>query len=296
MKERRRHDIFMSNLRKINEHNVRYQRNEVSYKLGINKFADMTQSEFARRMNGFNISEENDYSVKYREYLPTFIPPANVKYPFMVDWRTLGAVTEVKDQGNCQSCWSFSATGALEGQHYRAYGRLVSLSEQNLIDCSFSYGNNGCNKGFMEYAFQYIKDNGGVDIEDYYPYEGVDTETCRFNKNEIGATISGMRFIKQGSEYDLMQAVAAIGPISAAIDSSRETFKAYAGGVYNDPECSQRLDHAILVVGYGWENGQAYWLIKNTWSTNWGEKGYGKIARNKNNLCGITNYAVFPLV
>lgn len=296
MKEQSRYDIFMSNLRKINEHNERYHRNEVSYKLGINKFADMTQSEFVRRMNGFNNSEANDLSVKYREYSPTFIPPANVKYPFMVDWRPLGAVTEVKDQGNCQSCWSFSATGALEGQHYRAYGRLISLSEQNLIDCSFSYGNNGCNKGFMAKAFQYIRDNGGVDTEDYYPYEGVDIETCRFNKNNIGATISGMRFIKQGNEYDLMLAVAAIGPISAAIDSSRETFKAYAGGVYDDEECSQRLDHAILVVGYGWENGQAYWLIKNSWSTDWGENGYGKIARNKNNLCGITNYALFPLV
>lgn len=219
--------------------------------------------------------------------------------PDSVDWRADGAVTDVKDQASCGSCWSFSATGALEGQHFRKTGALVSLSEQNLVDCSSSYGNAGCNGGVIDYAFQYIKDNGGIDTEASYPYNAVDA-ACRFNKANIGATDKGFVDIPHGDENALKIALATIGPIAVAIDASHQTFHQYSSGIYYEPKCrasARHLDHAVLAVGYGTdENGDDYYIVKNSWGTTWGDGGYIKMARNKNNNCGIATSASYPLV
>jgi cathepsin L len=273
----------------------------VPYKLELNKYADMLHSEFVRTLNGFNRSTENTNSV-YKTFSRieepvTFIGAANVEVPSAVDWREKGAVTPVKDQGHCGSCWSFSATGALEGQHFRKSGKLVSLSEQNLVDCSASYGNNGCNGGLMDNAFQYIKDNGGIDTESAYPYEAID-DSCRFNKKTVGATDKGFVDIPSGDEEALKKALATVGPVSVAIDASHESFQFYSEGVYFEPQCdSQALDHGVLAVGYGTdEDGQDYWIVKNSWGTSWGDKGFIKMARNKENACGVATQASYPLV
>lgn len=249
--EKLRYKIYLENRHKIAKHNTRFHQKNESFKLDINKYADMLHSEFVRTLNGFNRTNDNANSV-YKtfsrvEESVTFIAPANVEIAKSVDWREQGAVTPVKDQGHCGSCWSFSATGALEGQHFRKTGKLVSLSEQNLVDCSASYGNNGCNGGLMDNAFQYIKDNGGIDTEKAYPYEAID-DTCHFNKKNVGATDKGFVDVPSGDEDALMKAVSTVGPVSVAIDASHESFQFYSEGVYFEPQCdSQQLDHGVLV-------------------------------------------------
>jgi cathepsin L len=290
--EKFRLKIFMENKQRIARHNNRYMKGHHAYKLEMNHYGDLLPHEFASQMNGYR----SDLKQNSGLLGATYISPANVELPKEVDWRTKGAVTPVKNQGQCGSCWSFSATGALEGQHFRKTGKLVSLSEQNLVDCSVSYGNHGCNGGLMDFAFKYIKDNGGIDTEESYPYEGED-DTCRYSKKNKGATDIGFTDIPQGDEDALKAALATVGPVSIAIDASQPSFQFYSEGVYDEPNCSPaNLDHGVLAVGYGSDNGQDYWLVKNSWGPEWGDQGYIKMARNKNNMCGIASAASYPMV
>ncbi|KAK9729692.1 Cathepsin propeptide inhibitor domain (I29) [Popillia japonica] len=295
--EKYRMKIFMENSHHIAKHNQLYEQGLVSYKLKLNKWADMLHHEFIHTLNGFNRTAGYKSANIEAEEAIMFIPPANVELPEEVDWRTKGAVTDVKDQGQCGSCWSFSATGALEGQHFRKSGKLVSLSEQNLIDCSAKFGNNGCNGGLMDNAFRYVKANHGIDTESSYPYEGED-DKCRYNPKNSGATDKGFVDIPSGDEDKLKAAIATVGPVSVAIDASHESFQFYSEGVYYDPQCSsEMLDHGVLAVGYGSdENGQDYWIVKNSWGESWGDKGYVKMARNRENHCGIATQSSYPLV
>ncbi|XP_017106640.2 cathepsin L1 [Drosophila bipectinata] len=296
--ERFRLKIFNENKHKIAKHNQLWASGKVSYKLAVNKYADMLHHEFRQTMNGFNYTLHKQLRAADESFKGvTFISPEHVTLPKTVDWRDKGAVTGVKDQGHCGSCWAFSSTGAVEGQHYRKSGTLVSLSEQNLVDCSTKYGNNGCNGGLMDNAFRYIKDNGGIDTEKSYPYEAID-DSCHFSKDSIGATDRGFVDIPQGNEKKLAEAVATIGPVSVAIDASHESFQFYSEGVYVEPACdAENLDHGVLVVGFGTdESGQDYWLVKNSWGTTWGDKGFIKMLRNKDNQCGIASASSYPLV
>jgi len=297
--EKFRMKIFMENAHKVAKHNQMYEMGLVNYKLGVNKWADMLHHEFVHTVNGYNRSllSSNGLGQDQDDMRVTFIPPAHVTVPKEVDWRKEGAVTVVKNQGHCGSCWSFSATGALEGQHFRKSGKLISLSEQNLIDCSGKYGNNGCNGGLMDNAFRYIKDNRGLDTEKTYPYEAED-DKCRYNPKNSGATDKGFVDIPSGDEQALMKAIATVGPVSVAIDASQETFQLYSEGVYYDPKCSsEELDHGVLAVGYGTtEQGEDYWLVKNSWGDSWGDAGYIKMARNRDNHCGIATQSSYPLV
>lgn len=295
--EKFRMKVFMENRHKIAKHNQKYEIGKVPYKLGINKYTDMLHHEFVNTFNGFNKTAPKNLQGVKKHVGATFISPANVQIPESVDWRKQGAVTPVKNQGQCGSCWSFSSTGALEGQHFRKTNVLVSLSEQNLVDCSSQYGNNGCNGGLMDNAFQYVKDNGGIDTENSYPYEA-DDDKCRYNPKNSGATDAGYVDVESGNEKKLQEALATIGPVSIAIDASQETFQFYKSGVYSDPECSsQNLDHGVLAVGYGTdEDGKDYWIVKNSWGTTWGDEGYIHIARNQHNMCGVATQASYPLV
>jgi len=283
-----RRGIWRDNLKKIIAHNSEGH----SYTLAMNHLGDLTQNEFQYFCNGMKAH----YSNFTKQAGSTFLPPSNVKLPSEVDWRKEGYVTPVKNQGQCGSCWAFSTTGSLEGQHFKKTGNLVSLSEQNLVDCSTAYGNHGCQGGLMDNAFRYIKANGGIDTEKSYPYEAMN-DRCRFKQANVGATDTGYVDVKSGSESDLQSAAATVGPISVAIDASHLSFQFYHQGVYDNSGCSStRLDHGVLVVGYGTYQGQAYWLVKNSWGASWGMEGYIMMSRNKNNQCGIATQASYPLV
>jgi len=279
-----RYRVFKKNLDKIVAHNEK----NLGYTLAVNHFADLTTSEFSERYLGLKF----DASARKQG---TLHRAASQALPDTVDWRTKGAVTGVKDQGQCGSCWSFSTTGSVEGAWFLKKGSLVSLSEQNLVDCSGAQGNQGCNGGLMDDAFQYIITNKGIDTEKSYPYEAED-DKCRFKAANVGATISSFVDVKSGSESDLQSAVAQ-QPVSVAIDASHFSFQFYSSGVYYESSCSAtELDHGVLAVGYGTDSGKDYWLVKNSWGGSWGDKGYIKMSRNRKNNCGIATASSYPVV
>ena len=169
----------------------------------------------------------------------------------------------------------------------------MSFSEQNLVDCSKR--NYGCNGGWTPFAFMDVIDNNGISIESVYPYEARD-DTCKYTINKYDVTFSRIKLIEQ-SEDAVQQAVATVGPVSAAIDASRYTFQLYSSGVYDEPYCSStRHNHAIAIVGYGNLNGKDYWLVKNSWGTSWGQQGYILMSRNKNNQCAIASSVSYVII
>lgn len=291
--------IFQNNLNTIEKHNSEYSLGMHTYRLGINHFADLTKEEFRANYLGTRVSLRSNTT----RSLTTFLSlPKWIETPDEIDWRKHDVVTPVKNQEQCGSCWAFSTTGSLESAHARATGNLVSLSEQQLVDCSTKYGNMGCNGGLMDNAFEYILKNGGVDSEVSYPYHARQ-EKCHFIKKNVGSTCSGFVDVESGNEKSLKEALATVGPVSIAIDVTEDNFMFYKDGVFVDETCSNepnQLNHGVLIVGYGSsdENSEAadYWIVKNSWSTHWGEQGYIRMARNKDNMCGVATSASYPLV
>ncbi|XP_029470426.1 cathepsin L1-like isoform X2 [Rhinatrema bivittatum] len=285
--------VWEKNLWKIEQHNLEHSLGEHSYLLEMNHFGDMTDEEFAQLLNGFLQHWEE-------EKVPLFQESGAFEVPKEVDWRTKGYVTPVKNQGHCGSCWAFSATGALEGQVFKKTGQLTSLSEQNLVDCSKPQGNHGCCGGYITKAFMYVQSNGGINSEAAYPYLERDNGMCRYNPLNKAANCTSFVRIPQGSEGALEQAVASVGPVSVAVDAKAFTFRFYRSGIYYDSWCSQMVNHAMLAVGYGTllEKGKSsdYWLIKNSWTENWGEQGYLRLLKGAGNQCGVASRASYPVL
>ncbi|KAM3825201.1 cathepsin S isoform 2-T2 [Vipera latastei] len=288
--EEQRRMNWEKNAQIIALHNFEYSFGLYSYELGMNNLGDMTNEEVSLLMTGLKIpSWWNRNSTSHKSIVGVGLPDS-------IDWRAKGFVTSVKDQYSCGACWAFSAVGALEAQLKRRTGKLVSLSPQNLVDCSSLYGNHGCNGGYMPAAFQYIIDNKGINSEASYPYKAKDG-LCRYNPSARAATCSKYILLPSGNETYLQDAVGKIGPVAVAINANQPTFFLYKQGVYNDPRCtSQHLNHGVVVVGYGKEKGMDYWLVKNSWGINFGQEGYIKIARNQGNRCGIASYCSYPLI
>lgn len=285
--ELHRHIIWESNKQYVDNHN-QYAK-EFGFTLAMNDFADLENSEFRRMYNGLIPRDPNYNSTSVRRV------NFNVKdLPSSVDWRSKGLVTPIKNQGQCGSCWSFSATGSLEGQHAKLTGNLVSLSEQQLVDCSTSFGNHGCQGGLMDNAFRYLR-TVKDDTEASYPYKA-ENGKCKYNPATAVVGDTGYTDIPKKDEDALQEAVANVGPISVAMDASHLSFQMYHSGVYNPwLFCSQtKLDHGVLAVGYGaTDDGENYWIVKNSWGRTWGMDGYFMMKRGSNR-CGIATQASYP--
>ncbi|KAL3532698.1 hypothetical protein ACH5RR_006219 [Cinchona calisaya] len=279
-----RFDVFRQNLRMIRSHNKK----GLSYTLAVNEFTDMTWEEFQKHRLGAaqNCSATTKGNLKL----------TNVVVPETKDWREAGIVSPVKNQGHCGSCWTFSTTGALEAAYSQAFGKGISLSEQQLVDCAGDFNNFGCNGGLPSQAFEYVKYNGGLDTEQAYPYTGVDGE-CKYKSQNVGVQVLHSVNITLGAEGELKYAVGTVRPVSVAFEVV-DGFRHYNGGVYTSNNCGSTpmdVNHAVLAVGYGVENGIPYWLIKNSWGADWGVDGYFKMERGKN-MCGVATCASYPVV
>lgn len=281
----KRFQIFKDNLAFIENFNNAGNR---SYKLSINAFADQTSEEFNAYRNGYRPSHDSLEATPFMYGSVTEVPSTK-------DWREEGAVTEIKNQHTCGSCWAFSAVAAVEGITKLRTGNLYSLSEQQLMDCVTQGQSNGCYGGYPNEAFDYIQQNQGITTEANYPYQGVQG-TCNTNSMNNVAQITGRQNVPANNEMELMKAVAN-QPISVIIDANGQYFHMYSTGVF-EGDCGIGQNHAVTAVGYGTtDDGINYWIVKNSWGTTWGENGYIRMKRDvdaQEGLCGIAMQASYP--
>ncbi|XP_070542695.1 pro-cathepsin H-like [Ptychodera flava] len=282
-----RFEIWKKNVDMINKHNA----GNHSYTLEVNKFADMGFEEFRKK---YLITAPQNCSATQGNHIFHWrdIPKA-------FDWNkwTRKVVTDVKDQGFCGSCWSFSTTGALESHTAIAYSKLIPLSEQQLVDCAQAFNNHGCDGGLPSQAFEYIKYNNGLESEADYPYKGWEGK-CKFNSSKTVAYVADIVNITMGDESGILDAVYNHGPVSIAYDVSID-FQFYKRGVYSSKLCRkspEHVNHAVLATGFNeTESGEKYWIVKNSWGADWGLHGYFWIKRGEN-MCGLADCASYPVV
>jgi cathepsin L len=266
-----RYNTFKANVDYITAENAANK----SYTLAVNKFADLNTQEFGAQMCGFRPALKASATRQVE-----FGTPASND----VDWVAKGAVTPVKDQGQCGSCWAFSTTGTVEGAWQIAKGTLVSVSEQQLVDCAGAFGNQGCNGGLMTTALDYIISKKGIAAESTYPYTARDGR-CKNPLPALPVTISSHKEVAAGEATNLMAALNA-QPVSIAIEADQSCFQFYHSGILDNAACGTALDHGVLLVGAGSEGGKDYWRIKNSWGASWGDNGFIRFIRGKDQ-CGL---------
>ncbi|XP_078279818.1 cathepsin K-like [Rhinoraja longicauda] len=288
-----RQEIWLNNLKKIKNHNNEQENS--TFTMVMNSFGDLTEKEFAESSLIYPSKEMPVNNETGEAQVRTKSRNAG-RLPLSVDWRKAGYVTQPKYQGRCGSCWAFTATGVLEGQLFKKTRKLISLSEQNLVDCTRHYGSSGCNGGWPLSAFKYIK-KSGIEASSTYPYTGKAKSSCKFSKSKSVTSIKEYKVLPSGDEEVLTRAVAEVGPISVLIDAELKSWQFYNAGVHFDSNCrSNTFSHAVLVVGYGSTNGTDYYIVKNSWGQSWGQSGYILMSRGRNNHCGIASFAMFALI
>ncbi|XP_030749400.1 cathepsin L-like proteinase [Sitophilus oryzae] len=284
--EASRFAIFRDNLRSIESHNARFEQGLETYTQGINQFADMTDAEF-KAMLALQYANKPNFNDNSKFQLPE-----GASAPDSIDWREKNVVGPIKNQASCGSCWAFALVGSTESALALKTGNVTSLSEQQLIDCTTDI-NFGCSGGMLEPTFPYIQQNG-LESEADYPYQGEDGN-CTYDSSKVVTKITSYVYFN-GSEEVLKEAVGTAGPVVVGIDA--DYMKYYSNGIFTESGCPQdsaSLDHAVLVIGYGSEDGSDYWIIKNSWGTAWGESGFIRFARGVNQ-CGIITENTYPII
>jgi len=289
-----RFQIFQDNLKKVNAHNAEAAAGKHSFTLEMNQYADMTNAEYKTKIVGL----KRPAAFMNAESTANFVNSA----PAAWDWRTnaVKVVNPVKNQGQCGSCWAFSAIATIEGAYALETKTLKSLSEQQLVDC-VNNGENTCNVGGEMYqGVEYVAKNG-VETESDYAYTGTSGGGCKFDSSKVAATIKGYKNITSGNETALKLATYNQPVVSIGIDASSFWFQLYSSGVYDDSSCKNDindLDHGVAVVGYGTDSssGKDYWIVRNSWGEGWGMQGYIWMVRNKDNQCGVATQACFATV
>jgi len=275
-------------------------RQNLSYKLAPNHFADTTRQERNHMAGKFTSPLQSlrgshlTSNARVFEYTEQDVN----NLPESWDWRDHGAVNPPKDQAICGSCWSFGTVGTLEGSYFVKTGKLMKFSEQALVDCSWGYGNNGCDGGEEWRAFEWMLQHGGIPTDESYgTYMGIDAR-CHYNSTGVEMMFEVDHYVNVTSQDDNALKVALYnnGPIAVDIDAAHESLSFYSSGLWHDESCTPTiLDHAVLAVGWGSENGADYWIIKNSWSTHWGDEGYVKIAMKPND-CGVNFSPTFAVL
>jgi len=281
-----RFGVFMENVRWIHETNSK----GLSYSVGINQFADLTLNEY-RALLGTRVPKGGLHTPHHRRHSSTDKAKANP--PASWDWRQHNAVNPVQNQGQCGSCWAFTAGDAISGLWAIKTGLLFPVSVQEIVDCSGSQGNQGCNGGLPASAFAWVIANGGVCDWQEYQYTAEDGNCESTNCTNV-ARITGTVSITAGDEASLMPATYG-QPVSLAVEADSQSFQFYQSGVLDDPACGTNIDHGVTLVGWGTDATakKDYWLVRNMWGASWGEEGYIRIVRNKN-MCGVAEAAAYP--
>jgi cathepsin L len=294
-----RYATFRANSVAIKQHNDKFAKGEVTYQHSLNQFADLSANEFRAqfmrhglRSSMHAVASQTANTQTASNQTMQLLNSTGV--PESKDWRQLGKITAVKDQGSCGSCWAFSAVGSMEGAYALSSNNLRTLSEQMLVDCVNSGSYDCATGGIMNDAFTYVISAGGAMSSAEYPYTATDRNQCRFDRSLTQASFQTFHNIPEGDEVALKTASAAHPGISIGVDASN--FQFYSGGVFNPASCGNTetsIDHGVLLVGYGTDASGDYWIVKNSWGATWGESGYIRIARNQNNKCGVATMASY---
>jgi cathepsin L len=255
-----------------------------------NKFSDYTEKEYQKMLGLRNMALPNIQGVEQHEYSESNALPETV------NWVTAGKVSPIQDQGQCGSCWAFSAAASLESAHAISSGDLLKISEQQFVDCSSAYGNQGCNGGWYMYAWSYAKKTS-MDSEASYPYTSGRTQTAgTCNVDTSTQELKDISYKKVSANTTAIKTALAQQPCSVAINATSRAFSSYSSGVLSVAQCGgTQMDHAVVAVGYGTEAGTPYYLVRNSWGTSWGDAGYVKIAQaDGKGACGINQMVYYP--